>query len=305
MTILKQRRTALRERRLQRARETPAVLSNGLTVHGTATALERRFEHFIGDYFRPGGVEIRPGMIVFDVGANIGMFSLELLRRCGGDARILACEPAPDTFIYLERNLRALFPDAPVDAVCTAVADRPGTASFYHRPWASGTSSLQPKLPLPTESRLEASLREPPEEYRSLIPAWFQHLPRGVAKTILRQGHRLADNDVVLTECAVTTISDVLRERDIEHIDYLKIDVEGAELDVLRGIAPDDWPRIARLGAEVHDVDGRLRTIQTMLTGAGLDDITVEQDWPFEGTNVYMLHARRAQLRGFCRTRRR
>jgi hypothetical protein len=30
-------------------------------VHGAATGLERRFEHLIGDYFGPGGVETRPG----------------------------------------------------------------------------------------------------------------------------------------------------------------------------------------------------------------------------------------------------
>ena len=87
MTALKQRRAVLRERRLQRARETPLVLSNGLMVHGAATRLERRFEHFIGEYFRQDGVDVRPGMTVFDVGANICMFSLELLNRCAGDAR--------------------------------------------------------------------------------------------------------------------------------------------------------------------------------------------------------------------------
>ena len=293
MTIPREPRATLRERWMQRARETPLVLSNGLMVHGAATRLERRFEHFIGGYFGPGGVETRRGMTVFDVGANIGMFSLEVLRRCGGEACIFAFEPAPDTFSYLERNLRELFPYAPVVAACTAVADRPGTATFYHRPWASGTSSLQPELPPPDDSRVEASLREPPEEYRSQIPGWFQHLPRGVAKAILRQGFRLAGNDVVPIQCAVTTVSDVLREHDIERIDYLKIDVEGAELDVLRGIVPDDWARIARLGMEVHDVDGRLRTIRKMLAFAGFDDVDVEQGWPFEGTNVYMLHARR------------
>jgi FkbM family methyltransferase len=293
MMVLTQSRSALRDRRLQRARETPLVLSNGLTVHGAATALERRFEHFVGDYFRPDGIQIHPGMTVFDVGANIGMFSLEVLRRCGGDARIFAFEPAPDTFAYLERNVRELFPDAPVHTVRKALADRSGTATFYHRPWASGASSLRPELPAPTESRLEASLREPPEEYRSQIPAWFQHLPHGVAKAILRQGHRLASNDVVRTECAVTTISDVLLEQDIDRIDYLKIDVEGAELDVLAGIIPDHWPRITQLGAEVHDVDGRLHTIRELLASAAFHDVSVEQDWPFEGTNVYMLHARR------------
>jgi FkbM family methyltransferase len=286
-------RAALRDRRLQRARETPLVLSNGLTVHGAATALERRFEHFIGDYFGPDGVQIHPGMTVFDIGANIGMFSLEVLHRCGGDARIFPFEPAPDTFSYLERNLRTLFPDAPVHTFCKAVANRPGTATFYHRPWASGASSLHPELPTPTDSRLEASLREPPEPYRSQIPAWFQHLPRGVAKAILRQGYRLAGNDVVRTQCAVTTVSDVLREHDIQRIDYLKIDVEGAELDVLAGITTDHWSRIAHIDAEVHDIDGRLHTIREILASAGFPHVNVEQSWPFEGTNVYMLHARR------------
>jgi FkbM family methyltransferase len=226
-------------------------------VHGAATALERRFEHFVGDYFRPGGVEIRAGMTVFDVGANIGLFSLEVLRRCGGAARIFAFEPATDTFSYLERNLRELFPDVPVVAARKAVANRSGTATFYQRPLASGTSSLRPRLPIAADSELEASLREPPPEYRSQIPGWFRHLPRGVAKAVLRQGHRPADNYVVSTPCAVTTLADVIREHDIDRIDYLKIDVEGAELDVLRGIAGDDWSRIAQLGAEVHDIDGR------------------------------------------------
>jgi FkbM family methyltransferase len=296
MTVLEHSRTALRERRLQRRRETPVVLSNGLTVHGAATPVERRFEHFIGDYFRAGVVEIRPGMTVFDVGANIGMFSLEVLRRCDGDARIFAFEPARETFGYLERNLRALFPGAPVQSICKAVAGRPGTATFYHRPWASGTSSLQSRSPTPTDSRLEASLREPPDEYRNLIPRWFRRLPRPIAKSLLRQGYRLAGNDVVVTQCEVTTVSDVIREHDVEQIDYLKIDVEGAELDVLRGIAHEHWPRISALGAEIHDVDDRLRTIRELLAAARFDDVIVEQEWPFEGTNVYMVHARRRSM---------
>jgi FkbM family methyltransferase len=285
-------RTTLRERRLQRVRETPARLSNGLTVHG-ATAFERRSEHFLGDYFGPGGVPASPGMTVLDVGANIGMFSLEVLRRCGGDARIYAFEPAPETFGYLERNLREVFPGAAARAFCQAVADRPGTATFYHRPWASGTSSLQPQSPTDAESLLEASVREPPEELRHLVPGWFRRLPPGVAKGVLRQGYKLAGGDVVEVECRVTTVSDVLREHGIERVDYLKVDVEGAELDVLRGVAAEDWPRIGQVGAEVHDVDGRLETMRQLLGEAGFTDVETEQHWPFEGTNVHMLHARR------------
>ena len=44
--------------------------------------------------------------------------------------------------------------------------------------------------------------------------------------------------------CAMTTVSALMAEHDLQDIDLLKVDVEGAELDVLRGILPGDWPRI-------------------------------------------------------------
>ena len=49
--------------------------------------------------------------------------------------------------------------------------------------------------------------------------------------------------------CAMTTVSALMAEHDLERIDLLKIDVEGAELDVLRGIRPEDWPRICQASA--------------------------------------------------------
>ncbi len=49
--------------------------------------------------------------------------------------------------------------------------------------------------------------------------------------------------------CAMTTVSALMAEHNLERIDLLKIDVEGAELDVLRGIRPEDWPRIHQASA--------------------------------------------------------
>ena len=51
--------------------------------------------------------------------------------------------------------------------------------------------------------------------------------------------------------CAMTTVSALMAEHDLERIDLLKIDVEGAELDVLRGIRPEDWPRIHQASAHL------------------------------------------------------
>lgn len=48
--------------------------------------------------------------------------------------------------------------------------------------------------------------------------------------------------------CALCTLSQVLAQQRLQRVDLLKIDVEGAELDVLRGVQPADWPRIQQVG---------------------------------------------------------
>src|SRR6185503_7380539 len=50
------------------------------------------------------GVEVREHDVVFDVGANIGMFGLSLMERFSG-LRLFCFEPVPGTYACLERNL--------------------------------------------------------------------------------------------------------------------------------------------------------------------------------------------------------
>jgi FkbM family methyltransferase len=271
----------------------PVMLANGLAVyadaHTNAQAIHRQA---VDDYFRPD-FQLRPNMTVVDVGANIGMFSLEVLQRCGGDVRLLAVEPAAEPFAYLERNIRELFPRSRVTLLQCALADRFGQATFFYRPRMPVISSLQSKTPGDSAVFIEGVLQAPPAEERALFPR-FHRLPRTLRKAFLQIGTRWIEAQVVETPCAVETVSRVLREHGIERVDFLKIDVEGAELDVLCGIEQDDWPKIQRLAAEVHDLDGRVETIRGMLERAGFEHIEVSQEWPFEGTEIWMLHARRA-----------
>ena len=53
------------------------------------------------------------------------------------------------------------------------------------------------------------------------------------------------------------------------NIGLVKVDAEGAELDVLRGIDDADWARIDRLAMEVQDHDGRLARIVDLLRDKG------------------------------------
>jgi FkbM family methyltransferase len=57
-----------------------------------------------GCYDPPGFYRPKAGEVVVDVGANVGVFSLWLLRRAEG-TRVVAIEPTPDGFACLERNL--------------------------------------------------------------------------------------------------------------------------------------------------------------------------------------------------------
>ena len=49
----------------------------------------------------------------------------------------------------------------------------------------------------------------------------------------------------------------------------LKVDVEGAELEVLRGLSRSDWRRVDRLVAEVHDCSGRREALDELLRDQG------------------------------------
>src|SRR5215831_1013201 len=51
---------------------------------------------------------IRPGDRVLDIGASIGLFTRLLSRLVGPDGRVYSFEPIPQTYEYLENNIRKL-----------------------------------------------------------------------------------------------------------------------------------------------------------------------------------------------------
>ncbi|MBW2035550.1 MAG: FkbM family methyltransferase [Deltaproteobacteria bacterium] len=71
--------------------------------------------------------EIPPGRwkCVVDVGANVGMFSA---RVSGMTHRVIAYEPFPENFAWLERNVATI---SNVTPVCKAVAGKEGVVCLY------------------------------------------------------------------------------------------------------------------------------------------------------------------------------
>jgi hypothetical protein len=102
--------------------------------------------------------------------------------------------------------------------------------------------------------------------------------------------------DVEQVRCDIRTVSDIVEEYNIKRIDLLKVDVEKAELEVLKGIASSDWPNVQQVVMEVHDLDGRLQAITALLKNNGIANVIAEQEPALRGSNVYALYAARGPL---------
>src|SRR5439155_3307091 len=86
------------------------------------------YEPAVFDYLKR---KVQAGMMVFDVGAHVGLFTVLLARWVGPSGRIFAFEPAPGTRAALVDHLAL---NQVADRVCVsplAVSDQEGSAFLY------------------------------------------------------------------------------------------------------------------------------------------------------------------------------
>lgn len=73
---------------------------------------------------------VKPGDVVFDIGANVGFFTLLSASLVGPAGSVVAFEPLPEAAAYLHRHL-VLNDITNVRVVGAAVSDRSGQGSFF------------------------------------------------------------------------------------------------------------------------------------------------------------------------------
>ena len=123
-------------------------------------------------------------------------------------------------------------------------------------------------------------------------PMWYgKLLPRFLAGFIARRLRKGA----VEVHCKLMTVSEVVAAHDLKRIDLLKVDCEGAELDVLRGVSEQDWPKVQQAVLEVHNVEGQLDQVKDLLTAHGLTELIAEQEPAFQNTSLWNVFARRPE----------
>lgn len=87
---------------------------------------------------------LRHGDCAVDIGANIGAHALTMARSVGPSGRVLALEPAPDTYARLRANLEANNL-AHVDALQKAASDEAGVITLFDGEDASrGRATIAP-----------------------------------------------------------------------------------------------------------------------------------------------------------------
>lgn len=126
--------------------------------------------------------EIPPGAVVYDIGANVGYFSLLATVLVGLEGRVYAFEPLPRNIEFLHKHIR-LNKLNNVEVIEAAVSDHEGEASFD-----LGASSAM--------------------------------------------GH-LAESGEITVQ--MVSLDQLLLANKLQPPDYMKVDVEGAEFDVLNG----------------------------------------------------------------------
>jgi FkbM family methyltransferase len=213
------------------------------------------------------GVAVRPGDLVLDAGANVGAAAAFFATECGA-GQVHCFEPVRPIFEVLRENLSG-FP------ACVAhpygLASEAGRASitFYPSNWAM------------------SGLNADPEADRAEVRAAMLNMGKTADEIEAELSGRFATETL---DCELRTLSDALRSEAIERVDLLKIDVEGAERDLLDGIDEGDWPRIRQVAAEVHRGGEHLSGIVAALEGRGFR-VAVDEDEPMRGTSIRMLYA--------------
>ena len=140
---------------------------------------------------------LRKAAVVFDVGANHGDFA-RAASACFPEATVYLFEPVPELQPILRRQAQR-YP-----------------SRWNVEPVALGAEAGSMLMDISAEDDTIGSLVGFSDAYRVMNPA-------------ARTGRRI--------NVAVDSVADFCARRDVQHIDLLKVDVEGFEFEVMRGTA--------------------------------------------------------------------
>ena len=165
---------------------------------------------------------VRRGDVVVDVGAHIGTFGDDALRR--GAARVVMVEPDPVNVECIRRNFASEIAAGRVIVIPEGAWSKTDTLKFSIGEANSGTGS-------------------------------FVVMEEG------RQNHQ----DL---QVPVRPLDDMLRRAGIDHVDFIKMDIEGAEREALKGAAKTLAASKPRLMMDMYHLKDDAVVLPPLIEGA-------------------------------------
>jgi FkbM family methyltransferase len=177
-----------------------ASMGRGLkrTINGHTLRLPTRYFRYFPDEYEAENFEFltnscKPGAVVIDIGAHIGLFSIIASQVTGNTGKVYAFEPAPSTYELLQKTLAINHNGPVIETFKKAVGRETGKITFF-------------------VSDGEADNGNSLVNYKDDRPL------HGI-------------------DVEVTSVDAFVKEKKLTRLDFIKIDVEGAEYDTLRGAA--------------------------------------------------------------------
>jgi amino acid adenylation domain-containing protein/FkbM family methyltransferase len=230
------------------------------------------------------GISLHDGACVFDVGANIGFFTM-FVQQVWQNVRVYAFEPVPAIFETLKANaeLYGYRQENNVKLFQCGLAEASKEVEFTFYPNSTSQSGRYGDE-IDEREVLRSIIANVKPEPGSAGGQTDHYLDALVESRV--NGEKIV--------CRLKTLSEIIREEGIERIDLLKIDVEKSEADVLAGIAADDWQKIQQIVIEAHDVNGQLARLTQSLLEHGYR-VVAEQDEYLRGSSLYNVYATRVE----------
>lgn len=184
-------------------------------------------EIFQDDLYTSRKIKLDPGAVVFDCGANIGLFALFCHHKTGGKVQVHSFEPMPKIHAVCAANAKRFGgEDKHLKTYQVGVSDKPSKVTFDFHPhfsiWSTSDAAFD-------KSREERLMRDMPS-----ILHQVRWMPNFIGVPLGRWLIRSVLNKVEKVEAELTTVSHMIQQTGVERIDLLKIDVEGAEIAVLK-----------------------------------------------------------------------
>jgi FkbM family methyltransferase len=208
-------------------------------------------EIFEEEIYLRGGVEIKDGDTIIDIGANVGLFLLFLSDRFQ-NLRVFSYEPIPATFAVLKENAATAKDGNQFHLFNQGVSGKPGTATFDFMPRFSCSSTMRPDHSLEQGDRAREFTLNAFEQLPNRVLAGAIRLLPGFAKNRLADWTIRYHTKAEKVVCQLTTMPEILRQNQLASVDVLKVDAEGAEIEILEAMDEESWKAVRQAMVETH-----------------------------------------------------